>query len=79
MDQDPPKPGVEPVVVAQRRQLAPSRDQGLLDRVLGPREIAQDPERDRHQPIADRTCEIGERFLIAPTGQVHEGSLHPSS
>jgi hypothetical protein len=38
---------------------------------------AQDPKRDRHQPITDRTCEVGERFLIALSSQVHERSLHP--
>ena len=80
VDEDPPKPGIEPVVVAQRGQLAPGRDQGLLDGVLGSIDVAQDPERDRHQPIADRTCEIGERFLIPSSGQVHECLLHsPSS
>jgi hypothetical protein len=77
VDEDPAQPGIEPVVVAQRRQLAPGRDQGLLDSVFGSIEVAQDPERDRDQPITDRTCEVGERFLIAPAGQVHECSLHP--
>jgi hypothetical protein len=44
--------------------------------------IAQDPIRDRHQPIPDHSCEVGKCFLIPGFRQGDEYSLHladPSS
>ncbi len=79
VDEDPSQPGFEPVDVAQLGQLTPGRDKGLLDGVLRPIDVAQDPIRDRHQPVTDRTCEVGERLLIPLPGQVHERSLHSRS
>ena len=55
----------------------PGRDQGLLYRVLGSTDVSQDPVRHRHEPIADCSRQIGERFLITLAGQVHECLLHP--
>ena len=49
VDEDPMEPRLEPIELAQRRELPPYLDQGDLDRVLGEVGVAQDPMRDEMQ------------------------------
>jgi len=71
------QPGVEPVDVSKRRELAPGEDERLLDGVFREPEIAQDPIRDREEPITSRTCQAGKRLLISGSRSLDEGNLHP--
>jgi len=77
VDEEPVQPRVEPLGIAKSRQLAPRQHERLLDGILGRAEIAQDPERDREEPIAACTCQAGERFLIPGAGSLDESDVHP--
>ncbi len=47
-------PGLKAGRVAEVRELAPGRDEGALQGVLGEIAVAQDPDGDRVQPVAGR-------------------------
>ena len=70
--QDPVEPGFEAIGISQRPQLTPRHDERSLDRVLGEVGVAQDPERDRHAPVADRASQGVEGLLVALLRAVHE-------
>jgi hypothetical protein len=59
------EPGLEEIGVAQRAELAPGGDQRALHRILGQICVAQDPNRDRHAPVADRAGKGVERLGVA--------------
>ena len=69
-------PGVEAIRVPQVRELAPRHDEGVLQRVLGEPRVAQDPEGDRVQPIADLVHQARERVSISRPGPLDEVSIH---
>ncbi len=54
VDEQPSDPGFEAVRIAERRELAPGRDEGALQGVLREVGVAQDPRADRVQPVAGR-------------------------
>src|SRR5262249_25525579 len=76
MNEDPMDPRLEAVCVPQPRELPPGEDEGVLQRVLGETRVAQDPERDREERIADLVHQDGERLTVAPTGPFDEVSIH---
>lgn len=78
-DQKSVKPGFQAAVIAQRGQLAPRDQEGLLDRVLRSAGVAQDPIRDGVEPIAELRDERRERFLVAPLRTIHEVWAHRAS
>ena len=45
------QPWLEARRISQTRELAPGRDEGRLNRVLGEAGVAKDPKRDRHAPV----------------------------
>ena len=77
MDQEAAQPGVEAIDVPERWQLTPGEHEGLLDGVFREPEIAQDPIRDREEPIASGARQAGEGFLISGSRSLDEGNLHP--
>jgi hypothetical protein len=77
MHEDPVQPSREAIGVAERGQVLPGCDDGLLDGVLGPIDVAKDPERYRHQPIASHARQAGKSFLIAVLCELDECPLHP--
>ena len=70
------KPGVEPIGLAEPRELAPGRDERLLDGVLGQADVTQDPMRDGEQPICRATGEGGEGLLVPSTSRQDERLVH---
>ena len=48
-------PGIEPVRIAEARQVTPGDHQRVLQGILGPVDIPKDPVRDREQAVATRT------------------------
>ena len=76
MDQDPSDPGFEPVRLPELGELPPGRDEGVLQGVLGQSGIAQDPEGDREQRIADLMHQDSERVTVTPTGEFDEVLVH---
>jgi hypothetical protein len=63
--QDPVEQGLEEIRIAQRSELAPSRDQCGLDGILGQVGVAQDLNRDRHTPVARCPSQGIESFSVA--------------
>src|SRR5437016_3189187 len=61
------------------QQAAPGDDESVLQRVLGPPAIAQDPVRDGVEDITDLVHQDGEGLAIAASGLLDEVSIHPST
>ena len=70
--QDPVQPPVEPVDVAQLRELAPATDEGFLDGVLGKIGVAQHKPGDRQQPTDLGGGKLTERLPVAASRSLHE-------
>ena len=76
-DQDPRRPGLEPVGLAQARQFAPRDDERPLDGVVGEIDVAEDPSRDPEQAVPMRPDQDREGVLVTALGQLHEVVIHP--
>ncbi len=75
VDEQSMKPGIEPVRVAQRGQVPPGSDEGLLDRVSGELVVAEDEARSRVQARDGRAGERRKGVMIAPLRSFDETSL----
>src|SRR6476646_10875473 len=69
------EPGVEPIRVAEARQVAPCPEQSLLDRVARELRVPKDESSCRVQPRKGRVDELGEGVMIAPLRASDELSL----
>ena len=69
------QPGIEPVRVAETRQVAPGADECLLDRVARELRVPKDEASGRVQPREGRVDESGEGVMIAPPRAFDELSL----
>jgi hypothetical protein len=76
VDQDSMQPRFEPIVVAERAQLAPGLYQRSLNSILGEVAIAQDPVRDRQASVADSAHQGIEGLSITLFCPVDELSVH---
>ena len=74
-DEQSVDPGVEPVGVAQPRQVPPGADQGFLDRVSRELAIPEDEPGCRVQPRDSRAGKHREGVMIAPLRLFDETSL----
>src|SRR5689334_20371237 len=63
-NQEPAAPGVESVDVAQRAQIAPHADKGLLNCVLGSRAVTQDALCDCIHGVVARRGDRVERVTV---------------
>jgi hypothetical protein len=68
-------PGVEPVRVAQTRQVAPGADESLLDRVARELRVAEDQAGCRVQPREVHVDERGEGVMLASPRSFDQASL----
>ena len=69
------EPGIEPVRIAQDRQVPPSPDESLLDRVLRKGTVAEDEAGHGFQPRNGRAGKHGEGVMIAPARTLDEFPL----
>ena len=69
------EPGVEPLGVTQPRQVVPSSDKRLLDRIAGQLRIPEDEAGGPVQPRDGPVGELGEGVMIAPPCSLDESSL----
>ena len=69
-------PGLEAIWIAELREPAPGEHEGVLQRVLGEARVAQDPEGDRVERVADLVHQDGERLAISLTGPLDQVSIH---
>ncbi len=70
------EPEVEPVRIAEVRQVTPGDHQRVLQGILGPIDISKDPSGDREEAIDARTDQVHEGDLVATTRRDHEVSIH---
>ncbi len=76
VQEDPVKPGIEAIGIAQGGQVAPASDERLLDGVLRTVRVPQD-EPSRGVEATDRgACQQREGVMIALPCSLHEVSLH---
>ena len=76
-DQDPRRPGLEPIGLPQAWQFPPRDDERPLDGVVGEIDVAEDPSRDPEQTVPMRPDQDGEGVLVTALGQLHEVVIHP--
>ena len=69
-------PRLEPVGLTQVWEPPPGEDEGVLQRVLGETRVAQDPERDGVERVADLVHQDGERLAIPMPSLLDEASVH---
>lgn len=74
-DRDPVDPRVEPVGIAQPRQVPPRVDERLLDRVARELRVMEDQASRRVQPRDDPADERSEGVMIALSGPLDENTL----
>jgi hypothetical protein len=72
VQEKPMQPAIEAGRLAQRRQIPPAPDEGLLCGILGSIRIAQDEPSDRIQPIDDCRGQQVEGSAIAVSGALDE-------
>ena len=70
------KPEVEPVRIAEVRQVTPGDHQCVLQGILGPVDIAKNPSGDREQAIDACADQVHEGDLVATPRRDHELSIH---
>jgi hypothetical protein len=74
------EPGVEPLRVAETREVTPGSDVGILDRVARELRVAEDEAGDGFQTRDGRIDEVREGVMIAPPRSLDEIQLvhgHP--
>lgn len=74
-DGQPMEPGVEPLGVAQTREVPPGGHHRLLDRVARELRVPEDESGRQLQPRDGPVDEQAEGVMIAPTGPFHETAL----
>ena len=70
------EPEVEPVRIAEVRQVTPGDHQRVLQGILGPINIPKNPSGDREQAIDARADQVHEGDLVATPRRDHELSIH---
>ena len=75
VDEQAVDPGIEPLRIAERRQVAPSPDQCLLDRVSRELVVPEDQPGCRVQPRDGRAGQRREGVMIASLRSLDETSL----
>ena len=65
IDEEPVEPWTEAFRVAEPRELTPGEEECLLDGVLGPLGIAEDPVGDRVAQVAVEVDQLGEGDVVA--------------
>ena len=76
VDQELLEPRVEPVRIAERPQVTPGDHQRVLEGILGPIDVAEDPLCDREQPVGARTDQVDVRLPVAALGRLDEIAIH---
>jgi hypothetical protein len=70
------EPGVEPVRIAEARQVTPGDHQRILQGILGPIDIPEDPMRNREEAATAKADQVDERRLVTSLGCLDEIAIH---
>ena len=76
IDEQPLGPRVESVRIAEVREVTPGDHQRVLEGILGPIDIAEDPVGQREQPMAAGPHQVDECRLVAPLRRLDEVAIH---
>lgn len=76
-DQESMQPRVEAVRIAESGQVAPGDHQCVLNGILGPIDVAEDPLSDRKEAVAADANQVGVCLPIAATSRLNEIAIHP--
>ena len=71
-------PRVEAVRIAKAPEVTPGDHQRILQGILGPIDVAQDPLGDREQPVAADADQVDKCLPIPAAGRLHEIAIHGS-
>lgn len=74
--EEPVEPGVEPVRIAEARQVTPGDHQRVLQGILGPIDIPEDPMRNREEAATAEADQVDERRLVTSLGCLYEIAIH---
>ena len=76
--EEPVDPGLEPVRIAEARKVTPGDHQRVLQSILGPIDVPEDPLCDREEPVTVQTNQVDERRLITALRRLDEIAIHRS-
>ncbi len=75
-DDEAMEPGVEPVRIAESGQVTPGDHQRFLHGILGPVDVAEDPLRDREEPVATHADQVGVCLPVPASCRLDEITIH---
>ena len=70
------QPRIEAVRIAESPQVAPGDHQCVLEGILGPIDVAQDPLCEREEPVAANADQVDERRLVPVPCRLDEIAIH---
>ena len=76
MRQEAVHPRVESVRIAEARKVTPGDHQRVLQGILGPIHIPEDPVRDREESVAAELDQVHECNLITTLRRLYEVTIH---
>ena len=76
VDEESMEPGIETLAVTKTAQVPPGSDERILDRIFRGIPIAEDPSRDRVQPVVRGGREGIEGLVVAPLCAFDELGRH---
>ena len=75
-DDEAVQPRVEPIRIAEPRQVSPGDHQRFLQGILGSVDSAEDPLRDREESVTSRADQVGIRLPIPVPCRFNEIAIH---
>ena len=69
-------PRVEPGRIAEAPQVTPGDHQRILEGILGPVDIAEDPLRNREETVDAPADQVGEGLLVPVACRLDEIAIH---
>ena len=79
VDEEALEPRIEAVRIAEAPQVTPGDHQRVLEGILGPIDVAEDPLGDREEPVAPGADQVDIRLPIPVLRRLDEIAIHGSS
>jgi hypothetical protein len=76
MDEEALEPRIEPVRIAEPSQVPPGDHQRILQGILGPIDVAEDPLGDGKEAVASNADQVDERRPIPALRRLDEIAIH---
>jgi hypothetical protein len=75
-DDEAMEPGVEPVRIAESRQITPGDHQRVLQGILGPIDVTKDPLSERVEAVATHTDQVGVCLPVTAPCRLDKIAIH---